>query len=408
MPYLTTEKQLDILNMGYDINVWISDRSGRKSSVTQETLLEEALNGRPFILLRNKKDELITEHWLSEYVLKKYKGYTFFTEKINSNITSIKVRTPDEEVYIYCYGLYVSLAQKYKSSYYEGFESVKYIVWEECIPNTPLLQNIRHIRMRCMTEIYNVLSIASTVARDNKVQLIWLGNDIKENILNPVTIGFNLLERLEANMEIQDTVFFNYKEYSYYFNYFDFDGAVNHWLFNESLQICNRLDNTEELVRYDLIIKSVYKKYYVYNAGGFIHISDVDYNNAASESGGIFDEADLFKKYNAMSVYVQYPLHIALEILCTFYGVRRDIISLYYGADWRKGIIKFTPDNVEDNTVILNIENINKMSLSQIMQSPQYRDIQGLNQLLKNFSVTYSNIKIQLLCEELKTTLLFT
>lgn len=228
MSYLTPQKQEEILSRGYDINVWISDRSGRKSSVTQETLLEEALNGSPFVLLRNKKDELINESWLSQYIVNKFSDYTFYSEKINSNIVALKVKTPNDKVFIYCYGLYISLAQKYKSSYYKGFESVKYVVWEECIPNTPLIQNIKHIRSRCMSEIYNVLSITSTIARDNRVQLIWLGNDIPDNILNPVTIAFNLLERLSPNMEIEESVTLNDREYSFYFNYFDFEGAVNH------------------------------------------------------------------------------------------------------------------------------------------------------------------------------------
>lgn len=407
MSRLTPEKQKEVLSRGYDINVWISDRKGWKSSTTQDDLFSEALNGSPFVLLRNKKDELINESWLSEYVVNKYKDYSFYSEKINSNIVAIKVKTPDDKTFIYCYGLYVSLAQKYKSSYYKGFESVKYVVWEECIPNTPLIQNIKHIRSRCMTEIYNVLSITSTIARDNKVQLIWLGNDIADNILNPVTIAFNLLERLAPNMEIEESVTLNDREYTFYFNYFDFEGAVNHWLYNKNLHISNTIDN-EDLIKYDIQLKSEYKTYYIYNAGNFIHISDIDYVKAESLSSGIYSIDDFFRKYSAQSLLSEYELRTALNMLCTFYGVSRRTIAHYFGLGWYRGDIKFTPDNISDNTVVIDLEKIVNMSLAEIMRLNNYYDIKNLNELRKTCSVTYSNIKIMLLMEELGNILLFT
>lgn len=407
MGYLTPQKQEEVLSRGYDINVWISDRKGRKSSTTQETLLADALNGSPFILLRNKKDEFINESWLSEYIVNKYSDYTFYTEKINSNIVALKVKTPDDKVFIYCYGLYLSLAQKYKSSYYKGFESVKYVVWEECIPNTPLIQNIKYIRSRCMSEIYNVLSITSTIARDNKVQLIWLGNDISDNILNPVTIAFNLLERLSPNMEIEESVTLNDREYSFYFNYFDFDGAVNHWLYNKNLHISNTIEN-ENLIKYDIQLKTEFKTYYIYNAGNFIHISDKNYITGENSSFHIYSIEDFFKKYRAQALYNEYELSTALTILCTFYGVSRRTISQYFGNGWYYGKIDFNPDNVTDNKVVIELEKIVDMSLVDIMRLNNYYDIKNLNELRKTQSVTYSNIKIMLLMEELGNILLFT
>lgn len=407
MSYLTLRKQEEILSRGYDINVWISDRKGRKSSTTQETLLVDALNGSPFILLRNKKDELINESWLSEYIVNKYSDYTFYTEKINSNIVAIKVKTPNDKVFIYCYGLYVSLAQKYKSSYYKGFERVKFVVWEECIPNTPLFQNIKYIRSRCMSEIYNVLSITSTIARDNKVQLIWLGNDISDNILNPVTIAFNLLERLSPNMEIEESVTLNGREYSFYFNYFDFEGAVNHWLYNKNLHIANNIEN-ENLIKYNIQLKSEFKTYYIYNAGNFIHISDKNYITAANLSSNIYTIEDFFKKYSAQTLINKYGLKTALSMLCTFYGVSRRVIIQYFGKNWYYGDIVFAPDNISDNTIIIDIEKIVNMSLADIMRLNNYYDIKNLNELRKTSSVTYSNIKIMLLMEELGNILMFT
>lgn len=407
MGYLTPQKQEEILSRGYDINVWISDRKGRKSSTTQETLLSDALNGSPFILLRNKKDELINESWLSEYIVNKYSDYTFYTEKINSNIVALNVKTPNDKVFIYCYGLYVSLAQKYKSSYYKGFESVKYVVWEECIPNTPLIQNIKYIRSRCMAEIYNVLSITSTIARDNKVQLIWLGNDISDNILNPVTIAFNLLERLSPNMEIEENVTLNDREYSFYFNYFDFEGAVNHWLYNKNLHIANNIDE-KNLVKYNIQLKSEFKTYYIYNAGNFIHISDKYYAVSENLNSGIYSTVDFFTKHNALTILRAFKLIDALNMLCTFYGVSRREIAHYFGNEWYRGNIDFTPDSVTDNAVIIDLEKIVNMSLADIMRLNNYYDIKNLNELRKTRSVTYSNIKIMLLMEELGNILLFT
>lgn len=407
MGYLTPQQQEEILSRGYDINIWISDRKGRKSSTTQECLLSEALAGSPFVLLRNKKDELINESWFSEYVIKKYSDYTFYSEKINSNIVAIKVKTPEDKTFIYCYGLYISLAQKYKSSYYKGFESVKYVVWEECIPNVPLIQNIKHIRSRCMTEIYNVLSITSTIARDNKVQLIWLGNDIPENILNPVTIAFNLLERLSPNMEIEESVTLNEREYTFYFNYFDFEGAVNHWLYNKNLHISNTI-TSENLIKYDIQLKTEFKTYYIYNAGNFLHISDINYMAVENLSSHIYSIEDFFKKYRAQDLFNEYELTTALTILCTFYGVSRKTISQYFGEGWYHGKIDFSPDNVTDNTVIIDLEKIVNMSLADIMRLNNYYDIKNLNELRKTQSVTYSNIKIMLLMEELGNILLFT
>lgn len=405
---ITKTEMKNTLKIGYDINTWVSDRSGWKSSTAQDVLIELAEQGQPFILLRNKKDEEITENWLSDYIITdKYRDYVFYTEKVNQNITSIKFKTPDDNVYLLCYGLYVSLQQKYKSSYYDGFEKVNFIVWEECIPNVPLVQNIKYIRSRCMTEINNVLSIGSTVARGRKIQYIWLGNDIKENILNPVTIGFNLLERLEINNPIVDNAVFNDKEYSFYFNYFDFDGAINHWLFNENLHITRTIEPDATTIKFDLIIKTNFKEYFLYNCGSYYHISDIDYIKSQKVTDSIKTEQDFFKKFNAERLYIQYPLRTALTILCTFQGVPARYIRLYFGDGWVKGDIKFTPPENNDTVKIIDIENIIKLPLSQIVNLPEYSEIYNINEIKKNNILTYSNIKVQMLIEELSNILLF-
>lgn len=405
--WLSKERLKNILGLGYTLNSLISDRAGRKSSAAQEFFIEEAENGRPFVLLRNKKDEEINENWLSDYIVNKYKDYKFFTERINSNIVAVKFTTPDDMTFLLCYGLYVSLQQKYKSSYYEGFEKVQYILWEECIPNIPLLQNIRHIRLRCMTEIINVLSIGSTIARGRKIQYIWLGNDIKENILNPVTIGFNLLERLEINNPITDKAVFNDTEYDFYFEYFDFPGAVNHWLFNESLHIARRIEPDANIIKYNTVIKSEFREYYIYNCGKYIHISDIDYIESKTLDGQIRTAADFFRKFNAEHLYNEYELRTALTLLCTFYGVSSRIIKQYFGDTWVNGEIEFRAPEVENDITVIELEKIVTQNLSDIVKAPEYDEIYKLNELKKNTVITYSNIKIQMLMEELYQILLF-
>lgn len=409
--YLNKTELKNTLAIGYNINCWISDRAGRKSSTVQDFLIEEAENGRPFILLRNKKDEEITENWLSDYIVNKYSDYVFFTEKINSNIVALNFRTPDNQVYLLCYGLYVSLQQKYKSSYYDGFEKVKYIVWEECIPNIPLVQNIKHIRTRCLTEVNNVLSIGSTVSRGRDIQYIWLGNDIKENILNPVTVCFNLLERLESDEPIVDNVIFNDIEYSFYFNYFSFPGSVEHWLNNENLHLTRYLSESsvklEKLVKYDIEIKTAFKKYFLYNCGNFYHISDVDYIDSRKIDNNVKTELDFFKKFNAERLYRNYNIRTALTILCTFQGVPARVIREYFGDNWVKGILEFKPPVFSDKTVYIDIEDLLSKPLSDIINMPQYSELLNINEIYKNNVLTFSNIKILMLFEELKNILMF-
>lgn len=408
--YLTPEKIKKVISKGYDINTFISDRAGRKSSTVQEWLIEEAENGRPFILLRNKKDEEINENWLSEYVVDKFNDYVFFTEKVNSNIVALKFRKYDNTVYLLCYGLYVSIQQKYKSSYYEGFEKVEYIVWEECIPNVPLVQNINHIRTRCMTEVNNVLSIGSTVARGRRIQYIWLGNDIKENILNPVTVCFNLLERLEADEPIMDTAVFLDKEYTFYFEYFSFPDSIEHWLINEGLHITRYLADSfidfTKVLKYDIILKTAFKDYYLYNCGNFFHISDINYIDSNTISAGIENPLAFFRKFGAEHLYLQYDLRTALTMLCTFYGVSSRIIKNYFGDRWVKEP-QFSADEYPDKTRYIDLEKITSMSLSEIINLPVYNDLVSLNEIRKQQALTFSNIKIQMLIEELHSIMLF-
>ena len=60
------------------------------------------MNGRPFVLLRSKKDESITESWLSEYVLIECekRELVFYSEKISSNIEQICFNDKNGKKYI--------------------------------------------------------------------------------------------------------------------------------------------------------------------------------------------------------------------------------------------------------------------------------------------------------------------
>lgn len=88
---LTKDKFKSVLSRGNDINIFISDRGGHKSSVAQDFYIDEAMHGNPFILIRSKKDEAITANWLSEYVrgIAAERGLKFWSEKVNPNIQAI-------------------------------------------------------------------------------------------------------------------------------------------------------------------------------------------------------------------------------------------------------------------------------------------------------------------------------
>ena len=137
---LTAEKLRNVLSHGNDINIFISDRGGRKSSAAQIMLIEDALNGNPFVLLRSKKDETISENWLSEYVQIECekRGLVFYSERISNNIEQICFNDENGKKYVFCFGLWLSLAEKYKSNYFKGWEKVKYIIWEECVPTAKI------------------------------------------------------------------------------------------------------------------------------------------------------------------------------------------------------------------------------------------------------------------------------
>ena len=261
---LTNKKFKELLNLNTDIVTLISDRNGRKSSVVQSTLIEEweKNDHKPlFVLLRTKSDEKINENWISEYNTIKYKEYKFKHKKLNNYITAIYAII-DEKEYVLCFNLFVSMSQKYKSSYYEGFETVKYIIWEECIPEKRLLQKIDYVKT-LDEEIKRIFSIGSTVCRSIKPKYIFIGNDIESNVINPITYNFNLLDKLEVNKEITGNCNINDNNYSYVFYYFNFRGSIEHWLNIKDLNVDSNLKPTGEKLDLTFTLNDkIYNVYY--------------------------------------------------------------------------------------------------------------------------------------------------
>lgn len=408
--YLTKKKLKNVLSKGYDLNTFISDRAGRKSSVVQEFFIDEAKAGRPFILIRSKTDEAITENWLSDYVSGQaaIKGYRFFSKMITRNIQAIYFIDKQDKEYLYCYGLWLSIAEKYKSNYFKGFEKVKYILWEECIPNYSIAQDVKFIIKKHMDKFISLLSIGSTIARKNKIQYILLGNDISVNLINPVTVAFDLLERLDANCEIVDRCKINDCDYTFYFNYFDFPGAVNHWLENKEFDISKSVKILNPY-KYDVILLSAFKKYYIYRAEGFLYVTPEIYKaNNRSTLHFINSEIEFFEQYGAGQLLDKFNRHLALTMLQTLYNVSDKEIAQYYGPSWYLDSgATFNPNNQTSPERIINLSELVNMELSNVVQLDNFCMIRALNELIKENVVIYENVKIKILFEQLRLMLLY-
>lgn len=401
--YLTVNKLKTVLSKGYDINTFISDRAGRKSSVCQEFFIEQARKGKPFALIREKVDESITANWLSEYVRKKYKSFVFWNEKIDTYIGAIffKESPESEDVKLLCYTFYLSVAKKYKSNYFEDFEKIAYIVWEECIPNQRIVQDVQYISTKLMNELIAIMSIGSTIARGRKIQFIFLGNDIKVNLINPITISFNLLERLTANCEIVDKCVIDDREYQFYFNYFDFDGAVNHWLINTDMNIDNTI-NIKDKDRYLYILITNFDKYYIYNCGKYNYITNIK-NDRVIDT--INDEVQFFDQYGATHLLESYELSIALNMLMTFYDVSYSEISTYFGEYWEYYKPKFKKLKNTKECHIVNISELSGMTNSQLLNISNFNQVTKLVNLLKSKPLIASNIQVLIYIKELSLKL---
>lgn len=286
MAFLTTDKiQKDIRQLkntptknNVNILCYISDRGGRKSSAIQEMLIEEFLAGNtsPAIIIRDKINRSISKSWLSEYARTKYKYIQLETEKSevfnnSMTITYITDTRTDRKSILY-YGMFLSMADIYKSNYFEGWNKVKYVIYEEAIPRQKLIQDVKYINERTLQSLIDLLSICSTVSRGNNITAILLGNDISYNLLNPITITFDLLERIQPDINICDNCIIEDREYNFIFNYFSFLGSSEHWLNVNELNVSNKI-NVDNLAVDNIALHSQYNVYYFYNYRGKIYVS---------------------------------------------------------------------------------------------------------------------------------------
>ena len=400
--YINKEKTLEVIdNPDIDIIALISDRGGRKSSVMQDILIQDALRGHPFVLIRSKSDINISDSWLSEYIRNKYEDYHFTTRKLNRNIQAIYMIDSSGHEYCFCYCMFLSLAEKYKSNYYEGFEKVRVILWEECIPNTPMIQSVRYVRQYMMNDLIALMSIYSTVCRKHKAKIVMLGNDISANLLNPVTVGFNLLERLTVNESVIDKVEIDDRLYTFYFLYFSFPGSVEHWLFNKELDINATIKIDDTIKQLDFILLTEFKRYHVYRLKNFIYISEQEQNNKVEF---IQTEKDFFRKYNALHLYERFSLDLALSLLNDCYGVESYDIAQYFGAIWYV-YPQFKKPEYKSKNSIINLSELCDMKYNDILNLPIYNNILHLKEIIKNNNIIYSNAQVKLLLQSLINTL---
>lgn len=395
--YLNEEHVLNVLeNPDFDIVTYISDRGGRKSSVLQDILISQATKGHPFILIRSKSDTPITEQWLSEYIVNKYSDFTFYNRKLSRNLQAVYFTDTKGKEHCLCYGLYLSLADKYKSNYFEGFEKVKNIVWEECIPNQPIIQSTRYIKQHMLTDLISLMSIYSTVCRNNKAKLILLGNDISMNLINPVTVSFDLLERLEVDTPIIDTVEIDDRQYTFYFLYFSFKNSVEHWLTNKELDVNATITVSSDIRQLDYTLLSQFKQYHIFRLSNFLYISDVTTQNKVDF---IQNEKDFFRKYNALHLIEKYKLDLALNILNNCFGVPSYDIEQYFGVNWYF-YPKFTPPKYKSKNSVINFYELQYMKYNDILDLPIYQNLLHLKDIIKNNKVIYSNVQIKILLQE--------
>lgn len=402
--YLTVEKLKEDVKKDVDILCYISDRGGRKSSVCQDFLIEDAINGHPFVLLRSKSDITISENWLSSYIVEKYKNFSFFSVDLRRDLKAIYFKDENDNVYLLCFGMFLSLADKYKSNYFEGFEKVRYILWEEAIPNKKIIQRVNKIRESKMQDLFDVMSIKSTVCRERESKVIMLGNDISFNVLNPITIEFNLLERLSKDCEITDSCIIDDKQYNFYFNYFSFPNSEEHWLNNKDLDISIQ-DVPKDAEKLPFLIYTDFKKYYIYTIKNYLFIT----NKQNSKSIHFFqNEQEFFENYGALHLFKKFDLQIALHILTDLYHVSNSDIVEYFGTKWffEPPVFKIPEKQTTANNII-NVSELCKMNYSEILNSDQCSNILAFRRLLIENKVIYCNYKLKYEIEKLLDILFF-
>lgn len=367
------------LKKGYDLYFYISNRGGRKSSTVQDLLNEIAIKEKkPYILLRNKVTHKISDRSFSKYIRQKYiaLGYDFITKQSEKmrNLIEVYAVKDDEEILLF-YGMFVSQSEAYKSNYFDGWENVSAIVWEECIDNAKLLQDLSSENIKSMSKQLNdVISIMSTVTREHKAPLIALGNDIENNIVNAVTANLELLERLQKGV-ISDKCIINQEEYTFLFDYFQVYNKPMLWLNYKSTDVCS--ESCDGDIMYQ--IKTKFNVYTVYKKTGHIYVSQELYS---SESHNIETYSDLLKFFKIHEFIDPFEL-------CSLFGKNNLVISKY--------IKNYQFEPIYDKKAdLINFEILKNKAYSEVTTEEL-----KLLQILHKSVVTYSNIAIKYKVQEL-------
>ena len=168
----------ELLKRDNDFLVLLSDRGGHKSTDIQLELFEQWQEKQKplFVVTRPKSDETIGANWFSEYSRGIIEGVGYeIGEKNIPNFPKAKMITLNDLTIGFV--MYASLSNKYKSNYFDGFETVEYIILEECVEENEA-SNYKGV-------IKQLMSIGSTVCRKNKRRFLLLGNDIVLDNKNP-------------------------------------------------------------------------------------------------------------------------------------------------------------------------------------------------------------------------------
>lgn len=373
---------------------YISDRSGRKSSAIQEYIIDKAIRGRPSVVIRNKTNRPITDKWLSDYVFEhiiQENGFLLRTEKVEEFKGAMTVtylitdkENPKENTLILYYGMYLSVSDIYKSNYYEGWENVDDFIFEEAVPTERLIQDERHIISNSMKQMFDLLSICSTVSRGRKVNCFMLGNDISYNLLNPVTVSFDLLERLEVNKKIIDECVINDIKYTFIFLYFDFPGATNHWMKNTDKKIDGTVPVSDlSFKKYGF--KTQFKKYLIFSYNNGLYISDKspEIKNKIMSKKQLLSHLGYDDFFYSADIQIQVLLNNGTEY-------EKEEIQKYID---RYG--KFKPQKVDSEVHYFDLMKIEKMKIHEVDTMPEGESFKALLYEIQNSKSLFSNYRIK-------------
>ena len=379
---------------------YISDREGRKSSSIQDYIIEKALKGKPSVVIRNKTNRPITEKWLSDYIsdnIIKANDFELVTEKIEEFKGAMTVtylitdkEAPKDNTFILYYGMYLSVSDIYKSNYYDGWEKVEDFIFEEAVPTEKLIQDERHIITNSMKQMFDLLSICSTVSRGRSVNCFLLGNDIKYNLLNPLTVAFDLLERLEVNKRIVDTCIINDIKYQFLFLYFDFPGATNHWLKNTDKKIDNTI-SIEGLSFKKYGFKTHFKKYLIYTYSNGLYISEKlpEVKSKINSKRALLSSLGYTDFYYCPDIQIQVILNNGSDF-------EKEEISKYID---RHG--HFKKQKPDEDIFYFDLTVIEHMKIHEIDNMTNGEDFKSLLFEIQNSKAVFSNYRIKTLLNTL-------